>query len=90
MHADLVWRINTPQLLKEVCNNPGTSVLGKPLTILGCKLHEVAERAAELNDPALNILMLELTLYDVDGGGCEMPDPGVISEAIKGQQDRLA
>ena len=90
MNADLAWRINTPQLLKEICTNPGTSILGKPLSILGRKLHEVAERAAELNDPALNILMLELTLYDVDGRGRDMPDPSVISKAIKSQQDRLA
>ena len=59
------WKCHTPNLLAEVLNNPGTAILRMPLRILGELLHGVAERAAEVNDPALNLLMLRLTLYDI-------------------------
>lgn len=58
------WKVHTASLLREILKNPGCSVLAIPLSILGRMLAEVAERAAELNDPQLNILMLRLTLYE--------------------------
>jgi hypothetical protein len=59
------WKCHTPNLLQEVLCNPSTSVLSIPLNILGRLLYEVGERASQLNDPELNRLMLQLTLYEV-------------------------
>ncbi|WNV09997.1 hypothetical protein [Tardiphaga sp. 709] len=58
------WKVHTPNLLKEVLSNPSAAVLRQPMAILGRLLAAVAERASEINDPALNMLMLRLTLYD--------------------------
>lgn len=58
------WKVHTPNLLQEVLNNQGAGVLRQPMTILSRLLAQVAERASEINDPALNMLMLRLTLYD--------------------------
>lgn len=86
----LPWRINTPALLREILCNPSTSILENPLQILGDKLHSVAERALLLDDPELNILMLELTLYSVNGDDSVMPNGAAIFEAIDAQKERLA
>lgn len=61
---ELRWSVNTPGLLREITCNPHTEVLGQPLNIFANKLHEVAKRAAEVNDPKSNLLMLELALYE--------------------------
>ena len=50
--------VNTPDLIKRVFENPGTSMLRIPFNIMLSFLGAVAERAAEINDPKLNILML--------------------------------
>jgi len=59
------WRVNTPQLLKEIIGNNETAILSKPLSIFGRILAEVGERASELNDPKLNALMCRLAIYEV-------------------------
>jgi hypothetical protein len=61
----LQWRVNTPQLLKEIMQNNGVSVLARPLSIFGRILWEVGERASEINDPKLNALMCRLAIYEV-------------------------
>ena len=58
-----LWRCHTPNLLKEVIGNSGTAILSIPLNIMGKLLAQVGERAAELNDPKLNRLMMQLTIY---------------------------
>jgi hypothetical protein len=58
------WKVHVPNLLREILNNPTTAVLAQPLNIFGNLLAQVASRAIEMDDPALNILMLRLTLYD--------------------------
>lgn len=58
------WKVHTPNLLREVLHNPGTAMLVVPLNIFGRILAEVAERAIEIDDPKLNILMLRLALYE--------------------------
>lgn len=60
---DLEWRVHTPNLLKEVMNNPTCGILKTPIQIFGLLLHEVADRSSELNDPKLNKLMIQLALY---------------------------
>lgn len=60
----LVWRVNTPQLMKEILEcNPGMAILRSPLNIFKQVLAEVAEHAIRINDPELNFLMCRLALY---------------------------
>ena len=59
----LNWRCHTPRLMEEILINPGCAILVQPLRILLSILGEVAQRAIELDDPELNLLMLRLTLY---------------------------
>ena len=61
----LRWKVNTPQLLKEIMSNNGMSILYAPINIYKDLLAELAERAIELNDPKLNALMCRMALYEV-------------------------
>lgn len=65
MEIEVGWRIHTPNLLAEILNNPGTAILRSPLAILGNLLAAVGERAAQINDPELNALMIRLTIYSI-------------------------
>lgn len=60
-----LWKVHTPNILKEVMNCGGSSALRIPLTIFSHLLAEVGQRAAQLNDPKLNELMVRLTIYSV-------------------------
>lgn len=81
------FKCDTPALLQEimtgVIDNPksGASVLKIPLYILNNYLGQVAQRAAEIDDPKLNILMLEMKLYEVEHNQ--------ISVEIAKQRERL-
>jgi len=86
--AGLSWKVHTPNLLREIFSNKGTEALRLPLNIFGRRLAEVAERAAEINDPALNILMLDLTLYEL--GDPEQHSTAEIAAAYKSQLDAIA
>ena len=81
--AVLVWRVNTPQLLKEVMSNNETAMLSKPLAIFGRILAEVGERAAELNDPKLNALMCRLAIYEVADPYCKEYDEKLTNDTIR-------
>lgn len=61
------WKIHTPNMLKETMENggPGISMLRIPFAIFGKILFQVGERAKELDDPKLNALMLQLTIYTI-------------------------
>ena len=62
------FRVDTMGLLTEIanCGLPRRmGVLKVPLNVFKNILGEVAERAIEINDPQLNILMLKLALYEV-------------------------
>lgn len=61
----MVWRVHTENLLKEILQNPSTQILKQPIGELYNILRKVAKRAAELNDPKMNTLMIELTLYTI-------------------------
>jgi hypothetical protein len=62
--STLKWKVHTPNMLAEIVGNRGLEVMAQPLNIFANILAEVATRAAEIDDPALNILMMRLTLYD--------------------------
>jgi hypothetical protein len=77
------WRVDTPALLKEMVDgNPSGGILVQPVNIFRQILTSLAERAIELDDPALNVLMLRLALYEVP--------PTQISERIAEQEARLS
>ena len=57
--------VNTPQFLKEACENSNGGMYGVCWNIFKRLLAQVAERAIELNDPVLNALMVRLNLYEV-------------------------
>lgn len=80
----LHFRIDTPQLLADIVVNALTAnsgVLYTPLNIFRNYLGQVTQRAIELNDPKLNILMLEMNLYE-----CE---PFDIPKLIEEQKKRI-
>lgn len=77
------WKVHTPNLLNEVLNsNPGMGIFNVPFNILGKLLAGVGERAAELNDPELNALMVRLTIYTVADPESEDYDPEKCREIL--------
>lgn len=62
---DWQFNVNTPQFIKEAAENCNGGMYGVCWNVFRMLLLQVAERAAELNDPILNVLMLRLNLYDV-------------------------
>ncbi len=77
-----MWRVNTPQLLKEILENNETKILSKPLQIFANILFEVGERAAELNDDKLNALMCRLAIYEISDPYNEAYDSEIVNEII--------
>lgn len=84
----LVWRVNTPGLLREILDaNPTASILEKPLNIFGKLLAAVGERAAELSDPKLNALMCRLAIYSIsDPNSPDYNEEVVMRIIAEGQQ----
>lgn len=65
---DLHFRINAPQLLKEIAesglvNNAG--VLFIPLNIFRNSLALIGQRCAEINDPILNKICFDMNLFEL-------------------------
>jgi len=80
----LKFRVDTVALLHEIanCGLPITQgILKLPLNIFKNLLAEVAERAININDPELNILMLSLGLYEVP--------PNKINSCIEEQRKKI-
>lgn len=61
---DNVWKADIPAFLKEIMDCSQNVPYKKTFAIVGQLLHILAQRAIEINDPALNIIMLHLSLYD--------------------------
>lgn len=57
--------VDTPRFLKEVIENSDCKIYGACWNIFRSLLVQVAQRATELNDPIMNVLMLRLNLYEV-------------------------
>lgn len=57
--------VNTPQFLKEACENCNGGIYAICWNVFRNLLAQVATRAAELNDPILNTLMIRLNLYEL-------------------------
>ena len=61
---DMVWKVDLPRLLKEISECSRSTPYPVTFTILVRVLGILAERAIEINDPALNIIMMNLGLYE--------------------------
>lgn len=61
---DMVWKVDMPRLLKEVAECSKSTPYPVTFTILARVLEMLTERAIEINDPALNIIMMNLGLYE--------------------------
>lgn len=61
---DMVWKVDMPRLLKEIAECSKSTPYPMTFTILTRVLGILTERAIEINDPALNIIMLNLGLYE--------------------------
>lgn len=60
----LSWRVNIAALLDEILNsNDLMGIFKIPFSILGKMLALAGKRAAEINDPELNKLMMRLSIY---------------------------
>ena len=61
---DMVWKVDLPSFLKEIVKCSKSIHYAKTFNILAHVLNILTERAIEINDPALNIIMLRLGLYE--------------------------
>ena len=61
---DMVWKVDLPAFLKEIVECSSNTPYAITFKILAQVLNVLIERAIEINDPALNIIMLRLGLYD--------------------------
>lgn len=61
---DMVWKVDLPNFLKEIAECSKSIPYTKTFNILAHVLNVLTEMAIEINDPALNIIMLRLGLYD--------------------------
>lgn len=61
----LQFDVNTPQFLHEAAENCNGGMYAVCWNIFKDLLAMVAERATELNDPILNVLMIRLNLYEI-------------------------
>ena len=61
---DMVWKVDLPAFLKEIVECSSNTPYAITFKILAQVLNVLIERAIEINDPALNIIMLNLALYE--------------------------
>lgn len=61
---DMVWKVDLPAFLKEIVEYSSNTPYAITFKILAQILNILIERAIEINDPALNIIMLNLGLYE--------------------------
>ena len=61
---DMLWKVDLPAFLKEIVECSSNTPYAITFKILAQVLNVLIERAIEINDPALNIIMLNLALYE--------------------------
>lgn len=61
---DMAWKVDLPMFLKEISECSTNVPYAASFRILAQVLKVLTERAIEINDPALNIIMLNLGLYE--------------------------
>lgn len=77
------FNIDIPEFLKELTNSNSKDIAAFkiPLRVLQNKLIKIGERAIELDDPELNITMLECKIYEIEHKE--------IQKQIKKQKERI-
>lgn len=61
---DMVMKFDMPRFIKEIAECSKATAYPVTFSILNSILKILAERAIEINDPALNIIMINLGLYE--------------------------
>ena len=61
---DMAWIVDLPKFLKEISECSKNVPYGAAFRILAQIFKVLTERAIEINDPALNIIMMHLGLYE--------------------------
>lgn len=61
---DMAWKVDLPRFLKEISECSTNVPYPVTFTILVRVLGILTERAIEIDDPALNIIMMNLGLYE--------------------------
>ena len=61
---DMVWKVDLPSFLKEIAECSKSIPYAKTFKILAHVLNILTERAIEINNPALNIIIMNLGLYE--------------------------
>lgn len=61
---DMAWKVDLPRFLKEISECSINVPYAASFRILAQVLNVLTERAIEINDPVLNIIMLRLGLYE--------------------------
>lgn len=77
------WKVNTASMLKELVSNNDTAIMRIPVNIFKSLLAKVGERAAELNDPELNVLMCRLAIYSVADPYDKDFNPKIVNKILK-------
>lgn len=85
--TELKWKCHTKNLFDEIIECSGVPVLRVPLNICYTLIQKVADRCAEINDPKLNALMVQLTMYTIADPEHEDFDPeqvkAIMQESLK-------
>ena len=61
---DMVFKVDMPKFLKEISECSVSVPYAASFRILAQVLNVLTERAIEIDDPALNIIMMHLGLYE--------------------------
>lgn len=80
------FKVHTAELLKEIADcglDRNMGVLKVPLNIFRKYLIDIAERSAELDDPILNEIMINMTLYEESDPKSKDFDKQVIEDVYK-------
>lgn len=76
---DMVWKVDLPRLLKEIAECSKATPYPVTFTILTRVLRILTERAIKIDDPALNIIMMNLGLYE----GVHDKNAGVVISRLR-------
>jgi hypothetical protein len=86
MTQKLGWKVSTSGLMKEILTNvdkKGQSALRDPILIWVNLIGQVGQRAAQLNDPELNKLMVRLGIYSISDPNDPEYNPELVSKILE-------
>lgn len=87
------FRVHVPNLLNETfinaCRKKDLIALRIPLNVFNTYLRTLTERCAELNDPVLNKIMIDMTLYEQSDLSSKEYNQEMINQVNKDYTDHL-